>query len=326
MFDTPAKSRTSATGGLGLTYQPSKNDKFSIKGRASQTNKEVGVKYEHDFGNGVSAFIEAGRRSYSTGISSENRVLAGVNIALGANPGKSARSIAPLYTDWSDKTALTLADLNPNPLVATDSIQVMERVIYKEREIKIDKTVLPGDSFLEYKKDKNGKNVLEALDIDTGANNLVSVSASNLPSPYSGYLSVSGGRFLRIANLEQFAKIAPVTANVSLADNVGTFTVVAVGIQKGSAVIGSIIERLSGVSPADAAAFVAGTKTIAQIIAGNTNTAPTLSDVTAQTVNEDGSVTVNVTVGDGQTAPGALVFAASSSNTSLFPNGSIVLG
>ncbi|MBK8761428.1 MAG: putative Ig domain-containing protein [Sulfuritalea sp.] len=56
------------------------------------------------------------------------------------------------------------------------------------------------------------------------------------------------------------------------------------------------------------------------------NTAPTESDVLAQTLNEDGSIAVNVTLADTETAVGSLVFSASSSNAVLFPGGSIVLG
>lgn len=190
MFDTPAKSKTGATGGLGLTYQPDKQNKFSVKGRASGVSTGVDLRYEHDFGNGVSGFVEAGKTRYSTGVAPETRVMAGINVALDGGKGRRS-TIAPLYTDWQQKTALTLTDLNPNQLVATSEIQVMERVIYKEHEIRIDKTALPGTSFLEYKKSKNDKNILEALNIDTGANNLVSVSSSNLSAPYSGYLSVS---------------------------------------------------------------------------------------------------------------------------------------
>lgn len=243
-----------------------------------------------------------------------------MNIALDGKRG--GKVIPPLFSDWRDKTALSLHDLNPNPLVATDTIQVMERVIYKEHEIRIDKTVLPGTSFLE----KNPDGTLKALDIDTGANNLVSVASTNLPSPYSSYLSVSGGRYLRIANLKEFSKIAPIAVRASLADSLGTFTLVSTQVDKGSSVVASVIERLNGASAADAAAFVAGTKTIAEIIAGSSNTAPTASDVTSQTLNEDGSITANVTVSDSQTAASALSFSASTNNSALFPNGSIVLG
>lgn len=321
MFDTPAKSKTGMTGGVGLSYQPTPYDKISVKGRASVGGTSVDLRYEHDFGNGVSGFVEAGRTAYSTGIMPETRVMAGINVALDGK-GRGTKVIPPLFNDWKDRTKLTLQDLNPNPLVATDTIQVMERVIYKEHEIRIDKTVLPGTSFLE----KNPDGTLKALDIDAGAGNLVSVSSSNLSAPYSGYLSVSGGRYLRISNLKEFAKIAPLTINASLADNVGTFTLVSVGVQKGSSVVATVIERVSGVSAADAAAFVAGTKTIAQIIAGSSNTAPTLTDVLAQTINEDGSVTVNVTVGDAQTPVNALTLSASTNNNALFPNGSVTFG
>lgn len=320
MFDTPAKTKTSATGGVGLTYQPDAHNKFSVKGRASGTSTALDLRYEHDFGNGVSGFVEAGRTAYSTGIEPETRVMAGVNIAIDGKRGTKA--IAPLYTDWSNKTDLALADLNPNPLVATDTIQVMERVIFKEHEVYIDKSSLPAGS--KVNPDKDG--TIQSLDINTGATNLVSISATNLPSPYSSYLSVQDKKYLRITNLRDFSKIAPIVANVSIADDVGTFTLVSVNIQKGSSVIATAIERLSGVSPADAAAFVAGTKTIAQIIAGSANTAPTESDVVNQTVNEDGSITANVAINDAQTAAASLVFTASTNNAVLFPPGSIVLG
>lgn len=76
MFDTPAKTKTGATGGLGVTYQPTDKDRFSVKGRASPTSTSVEVRYERDFGNGVSGFVEAGRTKYSTGIEAETKVMA----------------------------------------------------------------------------------------------------------------------------------------------------------------------------------------------------------------------------------------------------------
>ncbi|MFB0965501.1 MAG: putative Ig domain-containing protein, partial [Patescibacteria group bacterium] len=43
-------------------------------------------------------------------------------------------------------------------------------------------------------------------------------------------------------------------------------------------------------------------------------------------INEDGSVTVNVTVGDAQTPVNALTLSASTNNNALFPNGSVTFG
>jgi hypothetical protein len=58
-----------------------------------------------------------------------------------------------------------------------------------------------------------------------------------------------------------------------------------------------------------------------------TNTAPTISNVGNQTIAQDTSTgAVAVTVGDAETAAGSLALTASSSNTSVVPNGNIALG
>ncbi|WP_437205752.1 sugar-binding protein [Planctomicrobium sp. SH664] len=57
-----------------------------------------------------------------------------------------------------------------------------------------------------------------------------------------------------------------------------------------------------------------------------TNTAPTISDITNRTINEDSSTgAISFTIGDAQTAPGSLIVTASSSNTTLVPNNPINL-
>lgn len=57
------------------------------------------------------------------------------------------------------------------------------------------------------------------------------------------------------------------------------------------------------------------------------NTAPTLSTIAAQTVNEDASTgPIAFTIGDAQTAPGQLSVTASSSNATLVPAANLVLG
>jgi hypothetical protein len=55
--------------------------------------------------------------------------------------------------------------------------------------------------------------------------------------------------------------------------------------------------------------------------------APTISAVTNQTINEDGTTgVIAVTVADADTAPGSLILSATSSNSSLIPNANVVLG
>jgi VCBS repeat-containing protein len=57
------------------------------------------------------------------------------------------------------------------------------------------------------------------------------------------------------------------------------------------------------------------------------NTAPTISDIGDQTIDEDGNTgALGFAVGDTETAAGSLLITASSSNPALIPNGNIVLG
>jgi VCBS repeat-containing protein len=57
------------------------------------------------------------------------------------------------------------------------------------------------------------------------------------------------------------------------------------------------------------------------------NTAPTISDVSDQTINEDANTgALAVTITDGETSAASLTLTGSSSNTTLVPNGNIVFG
>ena len=63
-------------------------------------------------------------------------------------------------------------------------------------------------------------------------------------------------------------------------------------------------------------------------VAAAPNTAPTLSDLGAQTVNEDMGIGAHLpfTVGDVETAAGSLTVSGTSTNTTLAPNRNIVRG
>jgi formylglycine-generating enzyme required for sulfatase activity len=63
------------------------------------------------------------------------------------------------------------------------------------------------------------------------------------------------------------------------------------------------------------------------VLTVNANTAPTISDIAAQTITEGSSTgAIAFTVGDVQTAAGSLTLSGSSSNTTLVPNANIVFG
>jgi hypothetical protein len=64
-----------------------------------------------------------------------------------------------------------------------------------------------------------------------------------------------------------------------------------------------------------------------KVIADDGNSAPTISDIAAQTINEGGSTgAIAFTIGDTQTAAASLTLSGSSSNTTLVPNANIVFG
>ena len=69
-----------------------------------------------------------------------------------------------------------------------------------------------------------------------------------------------------------------------------------------------------------------GTDTFLLTVTG-VNDAPTISDITSQSINEDANTgALNFTIGDLETAPALLVLTGSSSNLALVPNENIVFG
>jgi formylglycine-generating enzyme required for sulfatase activity len=64
-----------------------------------------------------------------------------------------------------------------------------------------------------------------------------------------------------------------------------------------------------------------------KVIADDGNSAPTISDIAAQTITEGNNTgAIAFTIGDAQTAAGSLTLSGSSSNTTLVPNANIVFG
>jgi hypothetical protein len=63
------------------------------------------------------------------------------------------------------------------------------------------------------------------------------------------------------------------------------------------------------------------------LVTVNSNTAPTITSITNQTISEDNPTgTLNFTIGDAETPAGSLLLNTSSDNTTLIPNANIVLG
>lgn len=96
-----------------------------------------------------------------------------------------------------------------------------------------------------------------------------------------------------------------------------TVTVTPAANQSGSATITLTVTDADGGSSNDT--FIVNVNSV--------NSAPTISDVGNQTTDEDTATgAIAFTVGDAETSAGSLVVTATSSNTTLVPNGNIVLG
>lgn len=155
----------------------------------------------------------------------ERKLMAGFTITLDALGRKS--KLPPLFADLKGQDGLRLPDLAPAGRILSSQIEVMERVSYHQHEIRIDKTTLTGSTFLE----KNADGSLKAVNLDTGAANLVSVTSVNM-AQHASYFSVVDGRYLRIANFEKLA--APSTYKIAIQDSLGTNTLIQFSTTKGS--------------------------------------------------------------------------------------------
>ncbi|MCI0536805.1 MAG: choice-of-anchor D domain-containing protein, partial [Verrucomicrobiales bacterium] len=113
---------------------------------------------------------------------------------------------------------------------------------------------------------------------------------------------------------------ALLTATPSLASN-GTLTYTPNGTSGTATVSVTLTDDDTACGPPLTTALQTFTITVSG------NTAPTISDLADQTINEDAATSaLAVTVGDAETPAGSLTLSASSSNTALVPDANIVLG
>lgn len=156
--------------------------------------------------------------------------MAGFTITLDGG-GKTSK-LPALYANLKDRDSLNLSDLSPTGRVTTSQIEVMDRVSYSQHEIHIDKSALSGNSYLE----KNANGSLKAVNLDTGATNLISISSVNY-TQHASYFSISAGRYLRITSFEKLA--APATYRIVIQENSGTSTLLQFVTSAGSVELNS---------------------------------------------------------------------------------------
>lgn len=150
----------------------------------------------------------------------------GINIALDpVKTGAKKSKLSPLFPEHVEgERKLTLNDLTPNPLVATNQIQVVERVVQKIHEFTIDKTKFTVDRI-----DKERGEI--DVSVDLGISNLTGVIVGTTPAGYESHFRIAGSK-LYITNVQRLA--APQTFLIGAYDTSGTASVITLQTSKGS--------------------------------------------------------------------------------------------
>lgn len=285
MYDQNEETSAKLALGTSLTYRI--NDYHQIEAYAKNKNsqKTGGAKYTHDFGNALSGYLSMGRIVRDSA-PSDTQYRFGISYSFGGED-KHTR-LSPLFASYNAKSSLMLSDLSPISAVNSDNFAISpKKVIYNEHIARVDKTTLAAGDGITLNSDGTLANIY----FDNGGFTVLSVDAAN-DSSYLPYLGIVSGK-LAITDIQglnsHMASQGLTTGqtkalNVAVSDTSGGGTsLYAITITKDSVEITASVQKAYSVSAAQKAAFLAGTKTIAQINTengGGGNHAPTANDFT----------------------------------------------
>ncbi len=283
MYDQREETSTKLALGTSLTYRI--NDYHQIEAYAKNQNsqKTGGAKYTHDFGNALSGYLSMDRlvREYAP---SDTQYRFGLSYSFGAED-KHTR-LSPLFASSSVSSTMSLSEVAPIASVNSDNFAISpKKVIHNEHIAKVDKTALAAGDGITLNSDGTLANIY----FDNGGFNVLSIDTVN-DSSYLPYLGIVGGKLavVNIMALNSHMASQGLTTGQTKALNVavtdaGGASLYTITITKGSVEITASVQRAHNVTPAQKAAFIAGTKTIAQINTengGGGNHAPTANDFT----------------------------------------------
>lgn len=299
--DYDSKTQSGLTTWVWVTYKPDDYNKINIAYNYTRSWDEYTTTYSHQFSNGIEWFVEWDYKKWANWIENNRRVFVWVKMLIGGEYKRN--KYTKFFNDSMKSSILNLQKLTVNSKVATDYIQVHEKLSWKDRIVYIDKTTLGAwDSLV-----KNADGTLASLLLDNGG---FAVSAITWISDnsYSPYIKVISGQLAIVDFVWLNKKMAQdglttwqsKTLNVVVSDTSGGGTsIYAITLIKGSVEITSTVARAFDVTPAQATAFLAGTKTVAQINSENIadTTAPATPTLTINSWSEyTNSTTVDVSI------------------------------
>ncbi len=288
MYDQREETSVKLATDAEIAYRISDYHQLNAYAKNQNSQKVAGAKYLHDFGNALSAYLSMDRivREYAP---SDTQYRFGFTYSFGAED-KHTR-LSPLFAQNTVSSAMSLSELSPITAINSDNFAISpKKVIYNEHIARVDKTALAAGDGITLNSDGTLANIY----FDNGGFTVTSIDAAS-DSSYLSYLGIVGGKLALINIVGLNAHMASQglttgqtkTLNVAVSDTSGGgSSLYAITITKGSVEITTSAQKAYSVTAAQKAAFLAGTKTIAQINAENaapTNHAPTASDFTYAT-------------------------------------------
>ncbi|MDD3466046.1 MAG: DUF1566 domain-containing protein [Campylobacterales bacterium] len=280
MYDQNEEISTKLSSSISLAYRL--NDYHQLESYAKNQNsqKMVGAKYSHDFGNAFSGYISAEKlhRDYAP---SDTQYRFGISYSFGTDE-KHTR-LSSLFAQNSVSSVISLSELSPIAAINSDNFAISpKKVIYNEHIARVDKTALAAGDGITLASDGTLSNIY----FDNGGFTVLSIDTVN-DSSYLPYLGIVGGK-LAVINItalnthmasQGLTTGQTKTLNVAVSDTSGGGTsLYAITITKGSVEIRASVQRAYNVTQAQKAAFMANTKTITQVNAENANAIPTAND------------------------------------------------
>ncbi|EKD66872.1 MAG: hypothetical protein ACD_49C00001G0007, partial [uncultured bacterium (gcode 4)] len=264
MYDQSANSKLTPVYGAEARYKISESN--TIYGGYKHTANADEYKWwiETKITDEIKTFVEANRFNYNDpNIETSNWVMVWLKYTWWWDKSNTA-----LYTPTKPGDKLTLWELNPIAAIDSRNIRVKTRiVIFKDHEAFIDKTVFAAGDWI----DKNLDGSLKDIYFDNGWFTVQSINQVS-DSRYSPFITVVAGK-LAITNIvglnnqmkaEWLASGSIKNIRVSVVDTSG-LSLYDINLTKWSVELIATVDRVFTVTPAQAQAFVAGSKTLDQI-------------------------------------------------------------
>ena len=283
LYDQLSKTETWFDYWAELQYRVNDSNKIWINHRwATNWLTESSIKYDYDHWNGLSAFLEWKHLDHKNDIKAENKIVFWLKYTWGWVKKMKTR-VSRLF--WNKNNNLTLDDLTPSKLITTKDIQVMNKVIWENHIVYVNKNSLWTNWYIE----KNSDDTLKSVNLDTWVTNLDSIEDIS-DVKYLPYLSIVSNQFVRVENfkslnsllwMEWLASWETKVLKLKIKDNSWTYSAFELTLTKWSVEFRIVPISKNWLTSSEVDKYINGTKGINEL-----NTEGIISWTPTITVNE----------------------------------------